>query len=631
MIQAKNNSASVSVPSSEGKAIRARRVWHLLDVMFLAWVFFGVYFWMRGFEAASVIAQGQALVYVVIRLMLIKKQRYATVMNLYLFCSGLGLFFVSVSHPSLELSAFFFPTSIVVASYLFGIRPAAFWLLITLAHFLALFAYQYGLYDSFVHHLDELVVSLGTAVLLFFCCQQAEASYQSQTKNLVAFSKDLQRRSDELELLATTDSLTGLTNRYQLQIELEEILGLATEQSKAALFLIDMDGFKEINDTLGHATGDEVLVEIGKRLSYEIGDRASVARLGGDEFCILFNGLSDTAQADSIAREIVELLTRRYQLSEVEVTLETSVGYAICPDHATTGKHILSFADTAMYHAKKNKLGIAPYRPEMTRGLHENRLMNEQLAVALADDEFYLVYQPQVDTSTGNTIGAEALIRWSHEGHVVPPSRFVPLLEDTGRIIQVSKWLLWAVCQQQARWKQAGLDIVVAVNVSALQFEDDGFVESVLEPLKEFGVSPSKLELEITEGVLVDNVEQVIKKLMQLKGLGCRISIDDFGTGYSSLAYLRQFPLDKLKIDQAFVKEIPDTDDGVIASSIITLADSLGLEVIAEGVETIEQLKFLQEHGCSQHQGYYFSQPVGPDEIIRIANSRFDSLTGQMS
>ena len=621
-----NNFVSVPIPSSEGKAIRAQRVWHLLDVMFLTWVCFCFYFTLRGYEVAAAIAQTQTLCYLVVQILFRKKQQFATVMNLYMACSGLCIFFVSVSHPNLALSAFFFETSILVASYLFGIRQAALWLLLTLVHFLAFFVYQYGLHDSFAYHLDELTITLGTALLIFFCCHQAEASYQSQTKNLVDFSKDLQKRSDELELLATTDSLTGLTNRYQLQIELEKMVELATEDKKAALFLIDMDGFKEINDTLGHATGDEVLVEIGKRLSSKMGHLAGVARLGGDEFCVLFKDLVDTVQGDKIAKEIVEHLTRRYQLSEVEVTLETSVGYAICPDHAKTAKHILSFADTAMYHAKKNKLNIAFYRPEMTKRLSENRVMNEKLSDALAADEFFLVYQPQVDTSTRKTIAAEALIRWRHEGQIIHPNRFIPLLENTGRIIQVSKWVLQEACRQQAQWKQAGLDIVVAVNVSALQFEDGGFIESVLEPLNEFGVSPSKLELEITEGVLIENVEQVIKKLIQLKSLGCRISIDDFGTGYSSLAYLRQFPLDKLKIDRAFVREIPDTDDGVIASSIITLAESLGLEVIAEGVETIEQLKFLQEQGCNQHQGFYFSRPVGPDEIVRIANSQMDCL-----
>ena len=631
MLLANKKMESIALPLSQGDDPRAQRIWHLLDVMFLAWVFFCVFFWLRGFQTATVICQTQALCYLVIQVTMRKKQQFLTVMNLYLTCSGLGIFFVAASHPSLALNVFFFPTSILVASYLFGIRLSAYWLVASIIHFVGFYLYQYGLSETLSQHFDELIISIGTASLIFFCCHQAESTFQSQTKGLVDLSNDLQKRSDELERLATTDSLTGLTNRYQLQIELEEMVKLATERNKAALFLIDMDGFKEINDTLGHVTGDEVLVEIGKRLSSEIGHRASVARLGGDEFCILFKDISDVDQADRIAKEIVELLTRRYKLSEVQVTLETSVGYAICPDHADKWEHILSFADTAMYHAKNNKQNVACYRSEMTERLSANRLMNERLADALERGEFYLDYQPQIDTSTGKTIGAEALIRWRHDGQLVWPSRFVPLLENTGRIISVSKWILWEACRQQNQWKQAGLDIAVAVNISALQFVDDGFIDSVVEPLTEFGVSPSKLELEITEGILIDNVEQVITKLIQLKELGCRISIDDFGTGYSSLAYLRQFPLDKLKIDRAFVKDIPEADDGVIASSIITLAGLLGLEVIAEGVETIEQLKFLQQHGCSQHQGYYFSQPVGPDEILKIASSHIDCSVEQKS
>lgn len=619
-----NQLGTVALPLGQGEDLRAQRTWLLVDAMFLVWAMFSVVFWFRGYYAAGVNCQTQALCYLVIQVALRKKQKFLTVINLYLICSGLGIFFVAISHPKLGLTVFFFPVSILVTSYLFGIRQAFYWFVASLIHFAAFYFYQYGVFESFNQHLDEFVLSMGTAFCVFFCCHQAESSFQAQTKGLVDLSSALQKRSDELEHLATTDSLTGLTNRYQFQNELEKMVELATEESKSALFLIDMDGFKEINDTLGHVTGDEVLVEIGKRLSSGIGDRASVARLGGDEFCVLFNEVDDVENADEIAKEIVELLTCRYQLSEVEVTLGTSVGYALCPDHAQTGKHILSFADTAMYHAKNNKMNIACYRSEMTERLSANRLMNEQLSFALANEEFYLVYQPQVDTSTGKMIGAEALMRWRHEGEVISPGLFIPLLEHTGRIVSVGKWIIRKACWQQAQWKQDGLDTVVSVNVSALQFIDDDFVESVIRPLKEFGVSPSKLELEITEGILIANVEQVIEKLMQLKELGCRISIDDFGTGYSSLAYLRQFPLDKLKIDRAFVKDIPDTDDGVIASSIIILAGLLELEVIAEGVETIEQLQFLKEHGCNQHQGFYFSQPVEPEEILSIADSPVD-------
>ncbi|MCL4135330.1 UNVERIFIED_CONTAM: hypothetical protein GTU68_002475 [Idotea baltica] len=382
-----------------------------------------------------------------------------------------------------------------------------------------------------------------------------------------------------------------------------------------------MDGFKEINDTLGHATGDEVLVEIGKRLSSAMRGRAKVARLGGDEFCVIFSGIANSHQANEIATELVSLLTERYTLSDISVTLGTSVGYALCPAHARSGKHILSFADTAMYSAKHNKINIACYQPEMTDRLSADRQLNEQLSIALERQEFHLVYQPQFDSRSGLVIGAEALMRWCHDGQAVPPSQFIPLLESRGRIVPVSKWLVRQACQQQAQWKQQGLDIPVAVNISALQFADDDFIGSLIRPMEEFNVSPNKLELEITEGILIDNVEKVIKKLNHLKDLGCRISIDDFGTGYSSLAYLRQFPLDKLKIDRAFVKGIPESDDGVIASGIIILADLLNLDVIAEGVETEAQLEFLKENSCYQIQGYHFSAPVAPEKVVALANS----------
>jgi len=602
-------------------SLRAERVWLLVDVMFLTWAFFCFFLWMRGYETATAVCLTQVIAYAVIQLLFRKKQQYLATMNLYMICSGLGVFFVAVSHPNLSQTIFFFPVSILVASCLFGIRQATHWLFATVFHFVAYFCYEYGFHETIAGHFDSLALSLGVAFCSYFCCRQAEASYENQTEGLVDLSDKLQKRSDELELLATTDSLTGLTNRYQFQNELEELVTRATDKEKVALFLIDMDRFKEVNDTLGHATGDEVLVEIGKRLSSRFGQRASITRLGGDEFCLMFDKISAIEKVDEIAKEIVEALTARYHLSEIELTLGTSVGYALCPDHAQTGKHILSFADTAMYHAKRNKQNVARYQSDMTDRLSADRQMQDQLAVALERDEFYLVYQPQIDTTTGKMFSAEALMRWRHDGQTVSPARFIPLLETTGQIVEVSKWLLREACRQQAQWNKQGHDIMVSVNVSALQFIDDDFVDSVVRPLNEFGVSPNMLDLEITEGILVENVDHVIEKLKQLSDLGCKISIDDFGTGYSSLAYLRRFPLDKLKIDRTFVKEIPDGDDGVIASSIIMLAELLELEVIAEGVETVEQLQFLKDYGCTQFQGFYFSVPVDAEEITSIASS----------
>ena len=562
----------------------------------------------------------------VIRLLMGKSESYRAIANLYLICSAIGLFFIAVSDIRLEPILFFFPISIILCSYLFGIRQAAYWYVISIFSFLAYNGYVYGFGGTVTNHLDQLTILLSVATCTFFCCQQAEASYRSQTKRMVDFSSALRKRSEELELLATTDSLTGLTNRYQFQNILNGLVDVATEDNKIALFLIDMDGFKEINDTLGHVTGDEVLVEIGKRLSAKMSLNLTVARLGGDEFCVLCSGITQSADAENIAKDLVRTLTARYVLNEVEVTLGTSVGYAIWPDHAQSSKHFLSFADTAMYHAKQNNQNVACYRPEMTDRLSTSRIMNQKLADALEYNEFYLVYQPQYDTSTDKVVGAEALLRWSFDGEDISPAKFVPLLENRGRIIPVGKWVIRQACQQQARWKQQGLDIVVSVNISALQFADEGFVESLVSPMREFGVTPEKIEVEITEGILIENVDQVIQKLKQLKQLGIRISIDDFGTGYSSLAYLRQLPLDKLKIDRAFVKGIPDADDGVIASSIVMLSDLLNLEVIAEGVETIEQIDFLKNHGCSQFQGYFYSKPILPENVVAFANSS-QSLT----
>ena len=623
MLLANQDIADISLPSSGEEVLRAQRTWLLINVMFLTWAFFAAFLWYRGYDSAVRACIFQGLGYLVIQVSLSKTQKYKTAVNLYLITSGVGLFLVATSDPKLSSAAFFFPVSILVCSYLFGIRQAFIWFLITLTHFALFCCFKYGVTETIVSHIDQLILSWGVASCTFFCCQQAEASYKSQAKRMVDFSNALQKRSDKLEQLATTDSLTGLTNRFQFQNELEDLVKVATAQTQVALFLIDMDGFKEINDTLGHATGDEVLIEIGNRLSTGMRGRAGVARLGGDEFCVMFSDVANAQQAKEIATELVALLTERYILSDISVTLGTSVGYALCPEHAQTGKHILSFADTAMYHAKNSKTTIARYQSEMTDLLSADRQMNEQLAVALERDEFHLVYQPQVDTQSKQIIGAEALMRWVHDGETISPARFIPLLESRGRIIPVSKWLVRQACAQQAEWKKQGLDIPVSVNISALQFADDEFVSSLIGPMEEFDVCPSKLEIEITEGILIDNVQKVIQKLEQLKKYGCQISIDDFGTGYSSLAYLRQFPLDKLKIDKAFIEGIPNTDDGVIASGIIILADLLNLEVIAEGVETEVQLEFLKENGCHQFQGYYYSPPVAPEKVLALAQATF--------
>jgi len=295
---------------------------------------------------------------------------------------------------------------------------------------------------------------------------------------------------------------------------------------------------------------------------------------------------------------------------------------AFCPDHSKSSEELLAFADTAMFSAKDQGIGYACYETEMTDRLVEHRSMQEKLSKALERDEFFLVYQPQVNLDSGRVIGVEALLRWRHDGEVIPPHRFIALLEESQEIIPVSKWVIRESCRQLADWQKKGHDVDMSINVSAIQFGDRLFSETLAWCLLEFDVDPTKVDLEITEGLLIDDVSSAIEKLDSVKAMGVNISIDDFGTGYSSLAYLRQFPIDRLKIDRTFIKDIPEDDDGTIAHSIIALSKSLGLKVLAEGVETVEHLEFLQFHGCDEYQGFYLSPPVSAEEVEQLFAAR---------
>lgn len=607
------------IETNDAGELRAQRVWRFIIVLWLTWVFFACFLWSRGYPVASSVCIGDSLLHLVILLLCRKQKDYGLIMNLNLAASAFGLFFVSISDPAMSRTMFFFPVSIVVASQLLGVRAAFSWLLINLAAFTLFFLTMYGLHDSLqTFRLDELVLTVGVAICLFFCCHQGEAYYQERTHDLFNLSQHLRKKSEALHELATTDALTGLINRYQFRESLSEAAGDASESERMALFLIDMDGFKEINDTLGHPVGDAALVEIAGRLDKAFSNRADVARLGGDEFCLIYPAIGGQEEAECIASQICDVLAERYVLEEAEFTLGSSVGFALCPDHSRCDHELLSYADTAMFHAKENRLGFSCYEAVMTDRLVEYRTTQEQLAFALQRDEFFLVYQPQVDLRTGDVIGVETLLRWRHEGEIVPPYKFIPLLEQSGQIVPVSKWIIRESCRQLAYWREEGYDVEISINVSAMQFKDPDFCKHIAEPIREFDVDPTKLDFEITEGLLIDDVTEAVEKLKCIKAMGASISIDDFGTGYSSLSYLRQFPIDRLKIDRAFIKDIPHRDDGVIASSVIVLAKTLGLKVLAEGAETDDHIQFLKAHDCDEYQGFYLSPPVSADEVVQF-------------
>jgi len=613
-----DNTESLTVDSSNAAELRAARVWRLVIVLWCTWLFFTSFLWYRGYELTGYICIASTIVHLIILLACRGSKNYRLIMNLFLVASAVGLFSVSISHPALAGTMLFFPVSILVASQLLGVRDAFYWLIINLVAFTMHFIVTNGFNATFTSSaFDGLVLFLGVGGCVFFCCQQGEQFYQERTRNLFELSERLRRKGKTLKMLATTDALTGLMNRFHFQERLQAAVGRAMSGTEElTLFLIDMDGFKEINDTLGHPVGDDALVEIATRLQHRFHGRADVARLGGDEFCIIYPNTPDTDSAALIAAEICQLLTQRYVLKDAEFPMGASVGFAACPAHTESDQDLLAYADTAMFHAKENRLGYACYEPNMTDRLVEYRTMQERLSNALEQNEFFLVYQPQVSFDTGRVVGVEALLRWRHDGEVIPPIRFIPLLEQSREIIAVGRWVFEESCRQLAEWSREGYDISVSFNVSAVQFEDETFFHDVADAITRFGVDPTRLDCEITEGLLIDNVQEAVTRLNQLKRTGVTISIDDFGTGYSSLAYLRQFPLDRLKIDRAFVKDIPDADDGLIAASIIVLAKSLGLKVLAEGVETDAHIDFLQQHDCDEYQGYYLSRPVPANEVV---------------
>ncbi len=416
-----------------------------------------------------------------------------------------------------------------------------------------------------------------------------------------------------IEQLSTTDALTGLPNRTRLS---ERVLESAAQSRRTgegfALMLIDLDRFRQINDSLGHGVGDEVLRTAAQRIQHCLRNSDDIARVGGDQFALLVPG-ADAANAETLARRVLTAVAQPSHVDGAQFTMTCSIGVALCPQHGRTLDDLVRHAEAAMREVKHAGRGnFRLHQPRVEDDLRQHMRLDHAMRQALVSGRFRLNYQPQVDLASGRVVGSEALIRWRDpELGEVSPARFIPVAEETGFIIAIGDWVLSQAMRQASLWNERGTPMPIAVNVSALQFQQVNFTDRVASMLAVSGLPPHLLELELTESILVRHADEALHRLQALSRLGLRMSIDDFGTGYSSLAYLKRFPIDKLKIDRSFVRGLPDDEsDAGIVRAILQMARALGKLVIAEGVETEPQRAFLQAEGCAQFQGFLFSPPL---------------------
>ena len=425
---------------------------------------------------------------------------------------------------------------------------------------------------------------------------------------------------DRAQYLAYYDALTGLPNRTLLQDRLAKALaGARRQKDRVALLFLDLDGFKNINDSLGHAVGDLLLQDVAGRLKTWGREKDTVARIGGDEFLIMLTEVKSIPDAAVAAERLMDAMTAEFVVQGRSLNIGCSLGISIFPEHGADGDTLIRHADAAMYSAKDyGRNNYQFFTAEMNAQVVERVALENGLRLALEKAELFLVYQPQMDIATGRITGLEALLRWQHPNlGLVPPDKFIRIAENSGLILPIGEWVLRTACTQARRWQDEGLPAVtVAVNVSAVQFRREGFCELIRRVLHETGLAPQYLELELTESILLANAEVMLSVVQELKAMGLTLAIDDFGTGYSSFSYLRQFQVSKLKIDRSFVRDVAlNPDDAAITTAIISMAKSLNLKVIAEGVEDEAQMSFLRAHRCDEIQGYYFSKPLDVDKV----------------
>ena len=458
--------------------------------------------------------------------------------------------------------------------------------------------------------------ALGITLILLF--------YDAHLQRSHAHASELQRANAQLQHMATHDVLTGLPNRVLLADRLEQAIAQADRSGRPfAVLMVDLDRFKSINDSLGHEAGDELLRTVAQRLRAALRKVDTLARIGGDEFVVVLSEIAGPHDVETVISNVLGEISRPLELASIEVRTSPSIGVSLYPDDGADSQTLLKHADAAMYHAKKmGRNTFQFFAPDMNAFTRERLELECALRNAVSRGEFVLHYQPKVSFGSGHIVSVEALVRWNHPRRgLLPPADFIPIAEETGLILPMGAWVLNEACRQLHEWHTAGLShLRMAVNLSAQQFREKNLLEVVRAALASAHLEPRFLELELTETAVMQDAGHSAAVLRSLSELGVRLSVDDFGTGYSSLSYLQRFPLNKVKIDRSFVREIARSHgDSEIVRAIVSLAHSLRLAVIAEGVETAEQLDFLDRIGCDQYQGYFCSPPVPAADLAALA------------
>ncbi|MDH3468641.1 MAG: EAL domain-containing protein, partial [Gammaproteobacteria bacterium] len=503
-------------------------------------------------------------------------------------------------------------------------------LVTTLAVSALLFVFLRNLIITPITRLRQTAYEIGRGNLEVELNTDREDEIGELTTSFREMSDNLQRSSEQIRYLAYYDTLTNLPNRSMFTEHLKTTLAQAKRKKESlAVMFLDLDNFKQVNDTLGHSAGDELLKEMAKRLVdcvrgsdyLAVSDipQRTVSRVGGDEFLLLLPDVRGPEGAIKVAKRVLSMASEPFVISNYEFYVGVSIGISVYPDDGNNAATLIRCADVAMYHAKKNEKGTFHFYSQHMNTLALKRFTLERdLRKAIENDELRLLYQPLVDCITGTVKGIEVLVRWEHPRQgLISPASFIPLAEDTGLIIPLGEWVLRNACMQAKAWREKGFEAMkISVNVSYLQFRRRGFAETVQAILKETNMPTECLDIELTESSVMQAPADDLKTLETIKSWGVQISMDDFGTGYSSLASLRNLPIDTLKIDRSFVKNIiSDNDDAVIVTVIINMARLLKLKVVAEGVETVDQLKFLQREGCDTIQGFLISRPISSEEI----------------